>query len=261
MNKQIDTHTHTAQWMRPEVMKLTALEGFICESAKGRVGGGGLRVLAQESLLTNERDGRDAAYKQIPTVSRHWVESRSYRPIVILCPEPCSYKFEIQFTWPILFFRCSSTFLLKTCRRTQERGHSVGILSNKIVVFVSTLNCFSRSLILSPTPSLLGNQTNQHGMIHTHKKQRVTLGGCKHASELSKTQNGGFGPRADVVSDLAGIFSEGISKLKMTETADNLHAMSCHSKRLPCTPKVRGEAELSLFLLLDTIRFGKKANT
>lgn len=83
--------------------------------------------------------------------------------------------------------------------------------------------------------------------------ERVTLGGCKHASELSKTQNGGFGPRADVVSDLAGIFSEGISKLKMTETADNLHAMSCHSKRLPCTPKgcVTEALALSVFSEAD----------
>lgn len=79
-----------------------------------------------------------------------------------------------------------------------------------------------------------------HGLINTNtpKKQKVTMGGCARASELSKTQNDGFRPRTDVVSHLAGLFAEGISELRMTETADTLHAMSCHEKPLPCTPKV-----------------------
>lgn len=66
----------------------------------------------------------------------------------------------------------------------------------------------------------------------------MTLGKCTKAAELSKTQNGGFEARADVVADLAGLFSDGISEMRMTEVADTVHAMTCHEKPLPCTAKV-----------------------
>lgn len=70
-------------------------------------------------------------------------------------------------------------------------------------------------------------------------EQKMIMGSCDRAAELSKTQNGGFKPRADVVSDLAGLFGERISGWKMTETADALHARSCHNMTLPCSDKVR----------------------
>lgn len=69
-------------------------------------------------------------------------------------------------------------------------------------------------------------------------EQKTVVGACDRATALSKTQNGGFKPRADVVSELGGLFGEEIMSRKMTEVADSLHARSCHNMTLPCSDKV-----------------------
>lgn len=69
-------------------------------------------------------------------------------------------------------------------------------------------------------------------------EQKVLVGACDRAASLSTTQNEGFKPRADVVSDLTGLFGEGLADWKMTEIGDVLHARSCHDMTLPCSHKV-----------------------
>lgn len=69
-------------------------------------------------------------------------------------------------------------------------------------------------------------------------EQKMMVGSCDLAAKLATTQNGCFKPRADVTSDLKGLFGEGMADWKMTEVADALHARSCHNMTLPCSDKV-----------------------
>lgn len=70
-------------------------------------------------------------------------------------------------------------------------------------------------------------------------EQKVVVGACERAASLAAAQDRAFKARADVVSDLEGMFGEELADWKMTEIGDAFHALSCHNMTLPCSDKVK----------------------
>lgn len=70
-------------------------------------------------------------------------------------------------------------------------------------------------------------------------EQKITVGACDRAAELTQAQVRKFKPRTDVVADLQDLFGDEVLALKMTSMADSMHALSCHNMTLPCSDKVR----------------------
>ncbi|CAN0201851.1 unnamed protein product, partial [Laminaria digitata] len=89
------------------------------------------------------------------------------------------------------------------------------------------------------------------GLKASSKGQKVVVGACDRAAHLSTTQNGGFNPRADVVSNLKGLFGEGLGGWKMTEIGDAVHARSCHNMTLPCSDKGCVSPKLALNVMSE----------
>ncbi|CAN0298033.1 unnamed protein product, partial [Ectocarpus fasciculatus] len=84
--------------------------------------------------------------------------------------------------------------------------------------------------------------------------EKTTIGTCERAAKLDEQQSLAFKPRPDVVAELQGLFGEGVSELKMTSMADQMHALSCHNMTLPCSDKGCVSAEVAMSVMVEADR-------